>query len=194
MQETIDDRGAGHMDMFGELKTSLEGARGDALIEHFALFPINLVRRLLGAANGQRGFPGLNRQFILGKAGHRNGDPVGVFAGPLNVVGRIGRRAVDAGILVEQREQPIEADGRTIERREVKITHIHILLVKRHGTKDAPIWRRLSLRASLWTAQPSNVVRRSDTRKGVRLAPAAENRNFPRPPFRPPCIATAAWK
>ena len=73
----------------GKLEPALEGARGNALVEHLA--PVVLGVRLLGAAHGQRIFARLHRQLAFGEAGDRERDAVRVFAGPLDVVGRVGR-------------------------------------------------------------------------------------------------------
>ena len=66
---------------------------------------------------------------MLGEAGDGERDPIGVFAGSFDVVGRIGRSALlRADSLVEHGEQAIEPDGRTIERRKIIVQHVHILL------------------------------------------------------------------
>ena len=122
MQETVFESGALDLDVLGELEDALEGAGGDALMEHFALLLLGL--RLLLTLDGQRVLLGLDRKIGLGEAGDRDGDPVGVLAGPLDIVGRVGRAAAfEARYLIEHREQPVEADGRTIEGSKIECTH-----------------------------------------------------------------------
>ena len=60
---------------------------------------------------------------LLGEAGDGHGDAVGVLAGALDVVGRIGLAAVRLRERVEHREEPVEADGRAIERGKINVTH-----------------------------------------------------------------------
>src|SRR5262249_28785716 len=65
----------------------------------------------------------LDRDVVLGKACDGERDAVGVLAGPLDVIGRIGRACVEARDLVEHREQPVESDGGTIEGSKIERTH-----------------------------------------------------------------------
>lgn len=119
MQEAVLEGRALDLDEVGELEGPLEGARGDALIEHLALLLVLNLRFL--AADGQGVLLGLDRQLGLGEAGDREGDPIAVFAGALDIVGRVGRTlTIISRHLVEQRNQTVEADGGTIERGKIE--------------------------------------------------------------------------
>src|SRR5205807_1955495 len=114
VQETVLQRSALDLDEVGELEDALEGTRRDPLIKGFALVLVG--RLLLLAADSQRVLLDLDRQLILAEAGRGYRDAVVVLASTLDVVGRVaGGRGVNAANAVEQREQPIETDGRTIE-------------------------------------------------------------------------------
>src|SRR5207237_9820314 len=117
----------------------LEGTGRDALIEHLTLLLVRLF--LFLAADRERVFLGLDRQFVLGEARNRNRDAVGVLAGTLNVIrGISGGRAVKAGT-IEHREQAIEADGRTIQGRKIESSH-GISSLKRHAGGPTQAWPR----------------------------------------------------
>src|SRR5262249_61596023 len=75
------------------------------------------------ARGGQRVLLRLVGAVVRGNAGDRERDAVGVLAGPLDVVGRIGRATVEARNLVEHREEPVESDGGTIEGSKIERTH-----------------------------------------------------------------------
>ena len=122
MEQAVLERGVLHRDEIGELEGALEGARGDAAIQHLGLVLAVLIGGLL-ALDRQGVFLGDDRKLVLREAGNRNGDAVGVLAGALDVVGRIAGAAV-GGRLVEQREEAVEADGGTIKRGEIVGTHI----------------------------------------------------------------------
>src|SRR5262249_15157902 len=107
--------------MLGELEDALERARGDALVEHLALLLVGLG--LLLALDGQRILLRLERDVVLGKARDCDRDAVGVLAGPLDVVGRIGRARDGDRPLVEDREELVESDGGTIEGSKIERTH-----------------------------------------------------------------------
>src|ERR1700722_18249667 len=122
MQEAVLEMRAFDRDVVGELEHALEGAGSDALIEHVGFVLVGFG--LLFAVDGQRAFLGHDRQLGLGEARYRDADAVGVLAGPLDIVGRItGRAAFEAGYLVQQREQLVEADGGTIEGGKIKRSH-----------------------------------------------------------------------
>src|SRR5262249_34213733 len=71
----------------------------------------------------------LDRQLGVGEAGHREGYAIGILAGPLDVIGRIGRTAAfETRRLVEHGKQPIEADGGTIKGGKIESTHGIVLL------------------------------------------------------------------
>ena len=90
VQQSVLEARALDLDMVGELEDALERARRDALVEHLAVL---LFLGLLGALDRQRVLFRLDRQVVLAEAGDRDGDAVLVLAGPLDVVGRIARRA-----------------------------------------------------------------------------------------------------
>ena len=61
--------------------------------------------------------------------GHGHRQPVGVFAGLLDIVRGVGEgRAVNAGRRIDEAGETIKADRRTEQRREVETIHDHILL------------------------------------------------------------------
>src|SRR5262249_11646652 len=140
VQQPVLERGAPDLDVLGELEHALERARRDALVEHLALLLVGLG--LLLALDGQRVLLRLDREVVLGKARDRERDAVGVLAGPLDVVGRIGRATVEARNLVEHREEPVESDGGTIEGSKIERTHgISSLSDMRRVRRDgATLW------------------------------------------------------
>ena len=72
------------------------------------------------ALDGQRVLFRFDREVAFAEAGDRDRDAIVVLAGALDVVGRIARRGFKA---VEHREQPVEADGRTIEGSKIESSH-----------------------------------------------------------------------
>src|SRR5205823_10238524 len=118
VQESVLEARALDLDVVGELEDALERARRNALIEH--LVAVLLVLRVLLAFDGQRVFLRFDRELVLAEAGHRHRDPIGVLAGPLDVVGRIARSGLGA---VKHREKPVETDGRTIEGSKIESSH-----------------------------------------------------------------------
>src|SRR6476660_5146590 len=120
VQEAVLKLGALDLDEVGELESALESSSGNALIEYVAA--LLFLLGVLLAADGQSVLLGHDRELVLGEAGYRDGDTILVVAGPLDVVGRVPRRgAVEA--LIEHREQPVKADGRTIEGCEIESSH-----------------------------------------------------------------------
>ena len=115
VQEAVLQRRARHLDVVGELEAALEGAGGDAAIEHFTALLALLFVPL--ALHHEHVFLRLDVDVALAEACDGHGDAVGVLVAPLDVVGRIGLRrfAVPPG-RIEQAEQTVETDGRTIER------------------------------------------------------------------------------
>jgi len=72
---------------------------------------------LLLAGDEQRVLAGLDVEVVLVEPGERDGDAVGVFAGLLDVVGRIALRPViETTGRFEQPAEMIEADGGTVKR------------------------------------------------------------------------------
>jgi hypothetical protein len=125
MQEAVLERCALDLDVIGKLEDALEGARGDALIERLALGLFLLL--LFLALDGQGVFLRLDREFILAEARDRDRNAVIVLVGTLDVVGRVARRSIETADAVDRVEQPVEADGRAIERGKVESSHWHIL-------------------------------------------------------------------
>src|ERR1700730_6723550 len=108
-QEPVLQARALDCDMVGELEATLEGPRGNALVEHVA--GLRLVAGLLLAADRQPILLRLDRQIAIGESGDCDRDAIGVLAAPLDIVGRIARgRAFHAVELVEHGEHPVEAD------------------------------------------------------------------------------------
>src|SRR6201999_4464761 len=101
------------------------GTRGDAAIEHLGLVLAVLIGDFL-ALDGQRVFLRDDGKLFLAEAGYRDRNAVGVLAGALDVVGGIAGAAV-GGRLIKQGKETVEADGGTIERREVVGTHTVVL-------------------------------------------------------------------
>src|SRR5208282_3881383 len=120
MQEAVLELGALDLDEVGELEHALECTRRDALIEHVAA--LLFLLGVLLAADGERVFLRRDRELGLAEAGYGDGDAVLIVPGPLDVVGRItGGCALEP--LVEQREQPVKADGRTIKGCKIESSH-----------------------------------------------------------------------
>jgi hypothetical protein len=89
--------------LVGELEATLEGQRGDALIEHVGgLF---LGAGLLLTADGQSVLLRLDSKISIGETGDCDRDAIGVLTGPLDIVARIVRRSFHAIELVEHGEQ-----------------------------------------------------------------------------------------
>src|ERR1700674_2290535 len=149
------------LDVIGELEAALEGTRRDALLEHLA----GLLRLagLLLATDGERAFLRLDRQVGLGKARHRDRDPIGILAGPLDVVGRIAG-SFHAGRAIEQRKQPVEAHGRTIEGSKIECTH-SMTSFERHAAVHL-LGRTPWFAQPEWPARKQNMGRRFAPRKG----------------------------
>src|SRR5271156_6072267 len=105
--------------MVRELEATFEVPRGDALVEYVAA--LLLVVGLLLASERQRVLLCFDREISVGEAGDCNRDAIVILSGPRDVVGRIARcRPFHAVNLVEQREQPVEANGRTIVGSKIK--------------------------------------------------------------------------
>src|SRR4051812_47781402 len=82
MEQAVVEAGADDLDVVGELEAALEGAAGDAAIEVGALL------LLLGlAGDHKRVLLDDDLEVVLAEPGDRHGQPVGVFAGVLDVVG-----------------------------------------------------------------------------------------------------------
>src|SRR5690348_103637 len=136
MEQAVLKRSASDLDMLGQLEHALEGSRRDALIEHLAF---GLVGLGLLALDRQRVLLRLDRNLGLGEAGDRDRNAIGVLAGSLDVVGRVGRAvAFEARDLVEHREESVETDGRTIEGSKIERTHGISSLSDMQGPPEGP--------------------------------------------------------
>ena len=81
----------------------------------------------LGTLHDQAVFLGLDGDVAIGKAGDGDRDAVGVFAGALDIVGRVGLGFLpDKG--VETVEDAVKTDGGAIEGGIIDGLHGHILL------------------------------------------------------------------
>ena len=80
--------------------------------------------------------------FGLGETGYRDGYAIGVLTGTLDVVGGVAGRRLEAGCLVEEREQPVEADRGTIEGSKIECTH-SISSFERHAAVHRVVGPRL---------------------------------------------------
>ena len=90
VEQAVLEACAGDLDMVGKLEAALEGAGGDAAVEHLAAALLLLF--LLLALDRQDVLLGLDVEVALAEAGDRQGHAVGVLAGALDVVGRVGLR------------------------------------------------------------------------------------------------------
>jgi hypothetical protein len=117
VQQSVFEGGSLDLDVVGKLEDALKSARGDALIEQFAVL---LFLDLLGALDRQRVFFRFDRKFVLAEAGNRDGDAVVVFSGAFDVVGRVAGGGFKP---VQHGEQPVKADGGTIKGSKIKRTH-----------------------------------------------------------------------
>jgi len=81
------------------------------------------MKRIAAASCPSYGF------FIaFAESGHRHHDAIGMFAGLLDVIGRIAEGAVvQAASIVQQARQSIEADGGAEKGSKVQRLHSHIL-------------------------------------------------------------------
>src|SRR5205807_3813494 len=134
-----------HLDKVRELEYALEGARRDALVEDLTL---DFGLRLLLAADFERAFLGLDGNVGLGETSNRYRDAILIVAGAFDIVGRVARCTIVSGDLVEEREQPVKADGRAIEGSKIKRSHGISSLCERHAARSA------TGRTRVWCAAP----------------------------------------
>ena len=120
MQQAVDERGARDLDVVGEGEAPLEGAPGDAAIEEVLV--LFRLRQLAGDL--QLVVLADDGEVVFAEAGNRHGDAIGLFAGPLDVVRRIGKRGfIDAGRGIHQARQTVESDAGTEQGGKVERTH-----------------------------------------------------------------------
>ena len=91
----------GHADVVGEVEAALERAGGDAAVEIDAAFVLAGFLR----GDDQRVFADFDGEVFVGEAGDGDRDALRVIGGLLDVVGRVGRCAVGARALIEQRNR-----------------------------------------------------------------------------------------
>ena len=103
VQQSVLEGRALDLDVVGKLEDALESARGDALIEHVTVL---LFLHLLGALDRQRVLFRFDRKFVLAEAGDRDGDAVFVFAGALDVIGRVTRGGSNPSSIENSRSKP----------------------------------------------------------------------------------------
>src|SRR5690606_10346586 len=121
MEEAVLKVGTFHLDMIGKLEAALEAASRNTAMEIGHIF-----RLIAAASDGQHVLLYLDLEVGLAKACHGDRDAIGILAGPLNVIGRIGGAGV-ARHGIEQRLKLVEADGRTVKGGKVEIPHCYIL-------------------------------------------------------------------
>src|SRR3990170_7806099 len=120
MQQTVLEHRALHHDMIGELEPALEAPRSDAAMEEGAVL---LLGPLL-TANGKGVLLHLDGEVVLTETGDCHADAILILADPLDVVGRVARSlALERGERVEQRAEPVEADGGAVKWGKIKVPH-----------------------------------------------------------------------
>src|SRR5512143_329163 len=121
MQQAMLEACALHHDMVGELESALEAPRGDAAMEERRVLDLGLLL----AADGKGVLLHLDFEVALAEAGDGHGDAVLVLADPLDIVRRIARGlALEARERVEQRAEPVKADGGAIKGGKIEAPHV----------------------------------------------------------------------
>ena len=87
MKQSVHKARPGDNDMVGKLKTSLESARRNALMED--LTTLDRSDLILGAFDRQGVLFALDDDFIFREACDRKRDAISVLAGSLNIIGGI---------------------------------------------------------------------------------------------------------
>ena len=122
MQQAVLEPGALHQDMVGELESALEAPRSDAAMQEGGV----LLLGALLAANGERVLLHVDGEVVLAETGDGHGDAILVLADALDIVGRVARGiALEAGQRIEQRAEPVEADGGAIKWGKIKVPMSH---------------------------------------------------------------------
>src|SRR5262249_26934946 len=94
-----------------------EAGAGDAAMQELAV----VLRLAELAADDERVLLRGNADVVVTEAGDRHRDAIGVLAEDLDVVGRVGNRAlVEAAGRIEQARHPVETDGGTEEGGKIK--------------------------------------------------------------------------
>src|SRR5262245_48543957 len=134
MQQAVLQRSALDLNEVRELEYALERARRDALVENLAL---GFGLRLLLATDGECALLGLDVDIGLGETSDRYRDAILIIAGAFDIVGRVARCTVMSGGLIEERKQPVKADGRAIEGSKIKRSHGISSFGERHAEGSA---------------------------------------------------------
>src|SRR6185312_1366297 len=120
VQQAVLEYGALHQDMIGELESPLEAPRSDTAMQESGV----LLLGLLLAANGESVLLHVDGEVAAAKAGHGHGDAIVVLADALDIVGRVARGlALEAAQSIQQRAEPVEADGGAIKWGKIKVPH-----------------------------------------------------------------------
>ena len=114
MEQPVAKLGALHLDEVGQLEAALEGPRGDAAVKNLAAVLFGVL--VLLALDRQHVAVRLDRDVLVGKARYGHRDAIGIVAGALDIVGRIALAAFRLRERIKHREEPVEADGGTVER------------------------------------------------------------------------------
>ncbi|MNL40099.1 hypothetical protein D3C87_1624210 [compost metagenome] len=64
-----------------------------------------------------------DRKFLFVETGDSHGDAIGIFTGPLDIIGRIALPLIAKVAIVEKIEKPVETDGGTVKRGKIDVTH-----------------------------------------------------------------------
>jgi hypothetical protein len=112
MEQAVVEARAIDLHVVGEAEAALEGAPGDAAVQIAALRLLVFLLRL--ARNHQRVLLHGDVDLVAREPRHRHRQAVGVFAGRLDIVRRVGGSGrVNARGAVDQASETIEADRRT---------------------------------------------------------------------------------
>src|SRR5262245_3738341 len=120
MQQAVLHGGTLDHDVIGELEPALEASRGDAAMKKGGV----LMLRALFAANGKGVLLHLDGEVALAKAGNGHADAILVLADALDIVWRVAwGLAVETRERIEQRAEPVEADGGAIKWGKIEVPH-----------------------------------------------------------------------
>src|SRR5262245_26784837 len=120
MQQAVLHGGTLDHDMIGELEPALEASRRDAAMEERGV----LMLGAFFAADGKGILLHLDGEVALAETGNGHADAILVFADALDIVGRVARGlAVETRERIEQRAEPVEADGGAIKWGKIEVPH-----------------------------------------------------------------------
>src|ERR1044072_3009896 len=124
LQQAVLDVPTLRLHMIGQAEGPLEGAGGDALVQHRLG-----VLHGFPALDGQRVLLGGDAQILRLEPGNSQADGILVLAAPLDVVRWIVVVRVPAGRVLDEVEETIKAARRAPQRGEVPRAHLHILVM-----------------------------------------------------------------